>query len=98
MAHDAVVAQCATDLLVVYEQLELRTGLGFFCMLEDQSAVLFVPFTTSLLSQEVVVVKIDITEEDEIVVICKRGQSRRGISLTIPYSSPASIWRGEKIP
>jgi hypothetical protein len=59
---------------------------GFFCMLEDQLAV---PFTTKLLGEEIIVEKIDITEENEIVAICRRGRNRQRIGiLDLPLPSP----------
>lgn len=46
-------------------------------------------FPTKLLGQKVIVEKIDITEEDEIVAICRRGQNRQRISiLDLPLTSP----------
>jgi hypothetical protein len=51
-----------------------------------------VPFTTDLLGAEIVVERIDITDEKEIVAICRRGRSRQRISildLPLPRPRPA---------
>ena len=59
---------------------------GFFCMLEARLAV---PFKTKLLGLEVVVEKIHITDQEEIVAICRRGRYRQHISiLELPLPSP----------
>jgi hypothetical protein len=50
---------------------------GFFNMLEERLAV---PFTTDMLGVEIVVERIDITDEEEIVAICRRGRGRQRIS------------------
>jgi hypothetical protein len=57
---------------------------GFFNMLEERLAV---PFTTDMLVVEIVVERIDITDEEEIVAICRRGRGRQRISiLDLPLS------------
>jgi hypothetical protein len=60
-------------------------------MLEEKLAV---PFTTKLLGVEISVERIDLTEEEEIVAICRRGHSRQRISildLPLPRPRPAGI-------
>ena len=78
---DELVEEATVDCYGESEQIS-----GFFNMLEEQLAV---PFTTSLLGVEVVVEGIDITDEEEIVAICRRGRSRQRISvLHLPFPSP----------
>ena len=60
-----------------------------FCMLEER---LEVPFTTSLLGVEAVVVRLDITDEGKIVAMCRRGRSQQRIfilDLPLPHPRPA---------
>ena len=67
-----------------YNECEQATGL--FTMLEENLAL---PFTTVILGVEVTVQKVDITERDEIVAICRRGRERQKVSiLDLPLSSP----------
>ena len=78
---DELIEEATVD---CYNESEQITG--FFYMLEDQLAV---PFTVKLLGQEVIVEKIDITEENEIVAICRYGRNRQRISiLELPLPSP----------
>jgi hypothetical protein len=67
-----------------YNESEAATGL--FTMLEEN---LVVPFTTILLGVEVTVQKVDITERDEIVAVCRRGRERRKVPiLDLPLPKP----------
>jgi hypothetical protein len=47
--------------------------VGLLCMLEQHLAV---PFTTEILGTAVRVERVDTTDADEIVAICRRGQRR----------------------
>jgi len=59
---------------------------GFFCMLEER---LTVPFNTKLLGQEVVVEKVDLTEGNEIVAVCRQGRHRQRVGiLDLPLPNP----------
>jgi hypothetical protein len=59
---------------------------GFFSMLEDRLAV---PFTTKLLGQVVTVEKVDLTEGNEIVAICRQGRHRQRVGiLGLPLPNP----------
>jgi len=59
---------------------------GFFSLIEDN---LNVPFTTRVLGQVVTVTGIDITENDQIVAICKLGNIAQSISvLDLPMPTP----------
>jgi len=67
-----------------YGEAEQRTGL--FTKIEDHLAV---PFTTRVLGVEVTVERVDLTEDDEIVAICRRGRERQPIPLLeLPLPSP----------
>lgn len=65
---------------------ESEQVLGVFTMIEDYLAL---PFTTEVLDVEVTVVKVDLTERDDIVAICKRGKKRQSIPiLDLPLPTP----------
>ena len=60
--------------------------MGFFTLLEDR---LKLPFKTELLGIEVAVERVDLTDDEQIVVVCSRGKSRQRISiLDLPLPSP----------
>ena len=60
--------------------------VGFFSVLEEHLAV---PFTTDVLEMPVVVERIDLTEAEEIVAVCRRGRTRQRIGLLdLPLPSP----------
>ena len=61
--------------------------VGFYTMLEDHLAV---PFTTNMLGAEVLVERIDLTDDERIVAVCRRGRSRQRIGiLDLPIPTPA---------
>jgi Calcium binding len=67
---------------------ESEQSMGFFNMIEEY---LRVPFLTSVLSMEVTVESIELTEAGEIVAICRKGNIRQKISvleLPLPSSFP----------
>lgn len=67
-----------------YGESEQRTG--FFTMLEDNLAV---PFETEVLGVPVTVERIDLTDADQIVAICRRGRSRQTVPiLDLPLPTP----------
>jgi len=60
--------------------------IGFLTMLEDNLAL---PFQTVLHGVPVVVEKIDFSEAQEIIAICRRGRSRQAVPiLEVPVPSP----------
>jgi hypothetical protein len=68
-----------------YNESEQATGL--FTMLDDNLAV---PFETSILGMPVVVERVDLDAQDQIVAICRRNQVRQVISiLDLPLPTPA---------
>jgi hypothetical protein len=81
---DELIEEATVDCYNESEQIS-----GLFNMLEERLAV---PFTTNLLGMEIVVERIDITDEEEIVAICQRGRDRQRISildLPLPRPKPA---------
>ncbi len=59
---------------------------GFFTMIDEH---LHLPFTTTVLGVEVIVTKVDMTEADEIVVVCRRGKETQRLSiLDLPLPAP----------
>ena len=69
-----------------YNESEQRCGL--FTMIEDHLAL---PFDTEVLGLPVTVERIDLTEADEVVAICRRGQRWQRIAvldLRLPSPPP----------
>lgn len=59
---------------------------GFYTMLEND---LRLPFETTILGASVTVESIDITEDDRLVAVCRKGKARQRISLAeLPLPSP----------
>jgi len=76
-----------TATIDAYNESEQRTG--FLTMLEDS---LKLPFETMVLGVPVLVERIDLTEADEIVAICRQGRSRQAIpilDLPLPVPPPS---------
>ncbi len=91
----ALVEEAIVD---AYNESEERTA--FYTMLDEH---LDVPFETKLLSATATVERIDMTNDDQIVAICRRGRSRQAIpilDLLLPSPPPAvrSGSRGIKLP
>jgi hypothetical protein len=60
---------------------------GFLAMMEEHLAL---PFSTNVLGVDVVVEKVDMTRDGQIVVICRHGKTRQGIGiLDLPLPTPA---------
>jgi hypothetical protein len=67
-----------------YGESEQRVGL--LTMLEERLAV---PFTTDILGVPVRIERVDLTDADEIVAICRRGRQRQLVPiLNLPLPSP----------
>jgi hypothetical protein len=67
---------------------EAEQAAGFFTMLEDNPRL---PFETELFGFKVTVERVDMTEDDAIVAICKRGSKRQRVSildLPLPWPPP----------
>lgn len=59
---------------------------AFHAMLEND---LKLPFETEILGAPVAVVSIDITEDDQLVAVCRKGKHSQRISLAeLPLPSP----------
>jgi len=78
---DELVDEAIIDAYGESEQL-----VGLLCTLQQHLAV---PFTTEILGTTVRVERVDVTDADEIVAICRRGQQRQKIPiLDLPLPSP----------
>jgi hypothetical protein len=82
---DARLKRLIEDATVdAYTESEQR--VGFLTMIEDNLAV---PFITSVLGVEVSVERIELTDAEEIVAICRRGRTRQAIPiLELPLPKP----------
>ena len=65
---------------------------GFFAMIEDNLAL---PFETVVLGVDVTVEKLDLTDHDEIVAVCRRGGARQTIPILESTASRAAPCRVE---
>jgi hypothetical protein len=78
---DALIEEATVDAYDESEQM-----MGFHTMLDEH---LDMPFKTEVLGVEVTVEKVDLTDDDQIVVVCARGKSRQTIPiLDLPLPSP----------
>ena len=67
---------------------ESEQAVGFFTMIEDN---LELPFQTEVLGVEVAVEAVDMTDDDHIVAVCRRGNKRQRIpilDLQLPTPPP----------
>lgn len=55
-----------------YTDSEQRTG--FYTMLEEHLAI---PFNAEVLGAAVTIERVDMTDDEQIVAICRRGRSRQ---------------------
>ena len=78
---DRLIAEAVVD---AYNELEQRTA--FYTMLNEN---LDLPFQTEILGVKVTVARVDLTDAEEIVVICRRGRKRQAIPiLDLPLPVP----------
>ena len=78
---EELVDEATTDAYGDSEQ-----AAGFYPMMENDLAM---PFSTQVLGVEVTVERVDMTDADEIVAVCKRGAKRQKIPiLDLPLPSP----------
>jgi uncharacterized protein (UPF0262 family) len=78
---DALIEEATVD---AYGDAEQRAGL--FTMIEDNLAL---PFETEVLGVPVTVERVDLTNAEEIVAICRRGRTRQAIPiLELPLPDP----------
>ena len=78
---DEMIEEATVDAYGDSEQIT-----GFFCLLEEH---LQLPFSTEVLGIAVTVESLDVTEDEQIVAVCSRGNSRQRLPiLDLPLPSP----------
>jgi hypothetical protein len=78
---DDLVEEALVD---AYGESEQVTG--FYTMMENE---LRLPFETEILSMTVIVERIDITEDDQLVAVCRKHKTKQLISLSeLPLPLP----------
>ena len=78
---EALIEEAIVD---AYGESEQRTG--FYTMIEEH---LRVPFEAGILGVAATVERIDMTDDEQIVAICRRGRSRQPIPiLDLPLPAP----------
>jgi hypothetical protein len=78
---DALIAQATVD---CYNDSECVTG--FYTTLDEHLAV---PFQSVVLGVDVTVAGIDLTDDEQIMAVCRRGRSTQRIPiLDIPLPTP----------
>jgi len=78
---DDLVEEALVD---AYGESEQVTG--FYTMMEND---LRLPFETEILGMTAIVEKIDITEDDQLVAVCRKDKTNQRISLSeLPLPSP----------
>lgn len=85
---DRLVEEATVDCYNESEQV-----IGLYTMMEDN---LQFPFETEVLGVPVTVMRIEITEDDQIVAVCKRGRLRQKLpilELPLPAPRPAGSER-----
>jgi hypothetical protein len=77
----ALIEEAIVD---AYNESEQR--VGFYTLLDER---LKTPFDTEILGVTVTVERIDMTDDEQIVAICRRGRIRQSIPiLELPLPSP----------
>lgn len=77
----ALIAEATVD---AYNEAEQR--MGFYTMFEEH---LDMPFEATLLGVRVVVERVDLANDEQIVAICRRGRSKQAVSiLELPLPTP----------
>lgn len=78
---DALIEEATMDAYTESEQ-----ALGFHTLIEDRLAL---PFITHILGIEVVVVRIELNDNDDIVAVCRCGRHTQRLPvLDLPLPSP----------
>jgi hypothetical protein len=72
-ALDRLIEEAIVD---AYGESEQRVGL--YTMLEEH---LRVPFETEILGVPVTVERVDMTDDEQIVAVCRRGRSRQTVPI-----------------
>jgi hypothetical protein len=85
---DEMIEEATVDAYGESEQV-----VGFFTVLEER---LKLPFKTEVLGMEVVVERLDLTDDEQIVAVCSRSKSRQPVpilDLPLPDPPPAgAVW------
>ena len=77
----ALIAEATVD---AYNESEQR--MGFYTMIEEH---LDMPFEATILGVNIVVERVDVTDEDQIVAICRRGRLKQAVPiLELPLPTP----------
>ena len=80
------VLERLVDEAIVDAYSESEQRVGFLTMIDEH---LVLPFETKVLGITVVVDRIDVTEGDELIAICRRGNKRQSIPLLdLPLPKP----------
>jgi Calcium binding len=88
---DALIEEATVD---AYDESEQATG--FYTMLEEH---LEIPFKTEVLGVKITVEKLDLTDDNQIAVICTRGKSSQRIPiLDLPLPRPPRRARNGSTP
>lgn len=69
---------------------ESEQAVGFYTIIEDN---LELPFQTEVLGMEVTIEAMDMTEDDQIVAVCRRGNKRQRIPI-LDLQLPTPLPRG----
>jgi len=78
---EALVAEATVD---AYDESE--QAVGFLTMIDEHLAI---PFSTTILGVEVTVERVDVTESNEVVAVCRRARIRQRIPLLdLPLPTP----------
>ncbi len=77
----ALIAEATVD---AYNESEQR--MGFYTMFDEH---LDMPFETTILGVSVIVKRLDVADDDQIVAICWRGRSKQALPiLELPLPTP----------
>ena len=77
----ALVAEATVD---AYNESEQR--MGFYTMIEEH---LDMPFEATILGVSIIVERVDVTDDDQIVAICRRGRLTQAVPiLELPLPTP----------
>jgi hypothetical protein len=77
----ALIAEATID---AYNESEQR--MGFYTMFSEH---LGMPFESTILGVNVVVERVDVSDDDQIVAICRRGRSKQAVPiLELPLPTP----------
>ncbi|MGB6449885.1 MAG: calcium-binding protein [Steroidobacteraceae bacterium] len=81
---NALIEEAIVD---AYGESEQR--VAFYTMLDER---LETPFNTKILGVAVTVERIDMTDDEQIVVICRNGRTRQSVPiLDLPLRSPRPV-------